>query len=346
MENIIYKAKTEHNLNKSEIISLLKSNDYNEMIFKEADNIREKYVGNEVYLRALIEFSNTCQKDCLYCGIRCSNKEIKRYNLAEADILECVKNAVYLGYKTIVLQSGENKSYSDMQLIEIIKKIKQYNVALTLSIGEKTYEQYKDFKKAGADRYLLRIETTDKELYNKMHPNSDFENRINCLKNLKKIGYEVGTGCLVGLPEQTIESLADDILFFKELNADMIGIGPLIIHPQTPLFNEKNGNLTLALKIMAITRLLLPEINIPATTAMETLALNGQILALKSGANVVMPNLTPDYQRKKYAIYPNKNSTAPDSIKQKIESIGRTVEMSKGNSLKWEKEHRGENENS
>ena len=221
-------------------------------------------------------------------------------------------------------------------MCEIIEGIKKLGVALTLSIGEKTYEEYKAFKKAGADRYLIRIETTDKTLYNQMHPNMDFDNRVRCLENLGRLGYEVGTGCLVGLPNQTIESLADDILFFKEINADMVGIGPFIPHPHTPLKDSATGSFTLALKVMALTRILLKDINIPATTAMETLNPNGRIIALQSGANVVMPNVTTTEYRAKYEIYPNKIciNENPDKCKgcisAKIQSIGRTISTSFG----------------
>ena len=216
-------------------------------------------------------------------------------------------------------------------MCEIIYAIKKYDVALTLSIGEKTFEEYEAYKKAGADRYLIRIETTNEKLYRSLHPNMNFKNRLRCLEDLKTLGYEVGTGCLVGLPNQTIEDLASDILFFKKINADMIGIGPFIPHPDTPLKNEKQGSFELALKVMALTRILLPDINIPATTAMETLNPNGRIIALQSGANVVMPNVTTKEYRKKYEIYPNKicinenPNQCRGCIEDKIKSIKRTI---------------------
>ena len=316
---------------KEKITEILKDDSRNEWLFETADKVRKENVGDEVHLRGLIEFSNICKCDCKYCGLRSQNKNLERYRILKDEILLCVKNAVNLGYKTIVLQSGEDKYYSVDKLCEIIKEIKNFDVALTLSIGEKTYEEYKAFKEAGADRYLLRIETTDKVLYKKMHPNMSFENRVACLYNLKTLGYEVGTGCLVGLPEQTIDSLAEDILFFKDINADMIGIGPFIPNKNTPLADEKGGDFWLALKVMAITRLLLPTINIPATTAMETLNPNGRLIALQSGANVVMPNVTTQKYRAKYEIYPNKIclNDSPDKcrncIEAKIKSIGRTV---------------------
>ncbi len=322
--------------NREEIIEILNDDTKNEWLFNFADKIRKENVGDEVHLRGLIEFSNICRCACKYCGLRSPNKKIKRYRILKDEIVEYVKNAVKLGYKTIVLQSGEDEYFTTEKMVEIIKAIKEFDVALTLSIGERSFEDYKAFKQAGADRYLIRIETTDKELYKKLHPNMDFNNRIRCLQDLKTLGYEVGTGCLVGLPEQTIESLADDILFFKEIGADMVGIGPFIPHPNTPLKDEGTGNFTLALKVMALTRILLPDINIPATTAMETLNPNGRILALKSGANVVMPNVTSTEYRAKYEIYPNKIciNDNPDKcrgcIEGKIKSIGRTISSDYG----------------
>ena len=321
---------------RNDIIEILKDDSNNDWLFSLADKIREEYVGDEVHLRGLIEFSNICKRQCKYCGLRCEDKFIDRYRISKENIISYAGHAVNMGYKTIVLQSGEDEYYNTDLMCEIIEGIKKLGVALTLSIGEKTYEEYKAFKEAGADRYLIRIETTDKTLYNQMHPNMDFDNRVRCLEDLGRLGYEVGTGCLVGLPNQTIESLADDILFFKEINADMVGIGPFIPHPHTPLKDSATGSFTLALKVMALTRILLKDINIPATTAMETLNPNGRIIALQSGANVVMPNVTTTEYRAKYEIYPNKIciNENPDKCKgcisAKIQSIGRSVSTSFG----------------
>ncbi len=321
---------------RNDIIEILKDDSNNDWLFSLADKTREEYVGDEVHLRGLIEFSNICKRQCKYCGLRCEDKFIDRYRISKENIISYAEHAVNMGYKTIVLQSGEDEYYNTDSMCEIIEGIKKLGVALTLSIGEKTYEEYKAFKEAGADRYLIRIETTDKTLYNQMHPNMDFDNRVRCLENLGRLGYEVGTGCLVGLPNQTIESLADDILFFKEINADMVGIGPFIPHPHTPLKDSVTGSFTLALKVMALTRILLKDINIPATTAMETLNPNGRIIALQSGANVVMPNVTTTEYRAKYEIYPNKIciNENPDKCKgcisAKIQSIGRSVSTSFG----------------
>ena len=321
---------------RKEIIDILKDDLQNDSLFTYADKVRREFVGDKVHLRGLIEFSNICKNTCKYCGLRCENKQLERYRISPENIISYAKNAVEMGYKTIVLQAGEDDFYSREKLCKIISEIKKFDVALTLSVGERSYDDYKAFKDCGADRYLIRIETTDKDLYQKMHPRMSFDNRINCLKNLKKLGYEVGTGCLVGLPEQTILSLANDILFFTEINADMVGIGPFIPHPQTPLKDFPNGSFYLALKVMALTRIMLKDINIPATTAMETLNPNGRVIALQSGANVVMPNVTTTEYRAKYEIYPNKicinenPSQCFNCISQKIRAIGREISTDKG----------------
>lgn len=324
-------------LTKQEIINYLSTDD--KELFTKADAVRKQYVGDEVHLRGLIEFSNICKRTCFYCGLRNENHNLTRYRLSEDEIIEFAKHGAELGLRTVVLQSGEDSYFSIDKLCKIVKAIKKFDVAITLSVGEKTYKEYKVLKDAGADRYLLRIETTDENLYKKLHPNMSFKNRIECLYNIKELGYETGTGCLVGLPNQTIESLANDILFFKELDADMVGIGPFIPHPDTPLGEcnlDLNKNFDLSLKVMALTRILLKDINIPATTAMETINPNGRIIALKSGANVVMPNITQGEYRKQYIIYPNKICTyeSPDKcsvcIRSKIEAIGRSISTGKG----------------
>ena len=329
---------------KKDIIEILKDDSINEELFSYADSVRKKYVGGEIHLRGLIEFSNYCKNTCKYCGLRCENKNIERYRILEDEILEHAKNAANLGFKTIVLQSGEDNYYTVNRMCNIISEIKKLNVALTLSIGEKTFEEYKAYKDAGADRYLIRIETTDENLYSKMHPGMSLENRKRCLRDLKTLGYEVGSGCLVGLPNQSIESLADDILFFKEIAADMIGVGPFIPHPDTPLKDASKGSFFLALKVMAITRILLKDINIPATTAMESIQKDGRIIALQSGANVVMPNVTTTEYRQKYEIYKgkaciNENPTkCLGCITNKIKLIGRSVSKDFGSHKKVAKE--------
>ncbi len=323
-------------MNKQELIDILSDSTKNDWLFKEADRVRRENIGDEVHLRGLIEFSNICKRQCKYCGLRSPNKEVERYRILKDDIIKTAANAVTLGYRTIVLQSGEDDYYDTDKMVEIIRELKKNDIALTLSIGEKTYDEYKAFKSAGADRYLLRIETTDENLYKEMHPHASYENRKRCLYDLKSLGFETGTGCLVGLPNQTIDSLADDILFFKELDADMVGIGPFIPHEQTPLKDSQKGDFWLALKVMALTRINLPDINIPATTAMETLNPNGRIIALNSGANVVMPNVTSTEYRAKYEIYPGKIciNDQPEKcrgcIEGKIKSIGRKISKEKG----------------
>lgn len=340
MIDLINKAENTHELNKGELIQLLSSSEFDKEILEAADRVRSKYVGDEVHLRGLIEFSNTCKQDCLYCGLRRDNANIKRYRLTEDEIIDFARKAKSYGYMTVVLQSGEDSFYSVERMERIIKGIKELDRAITLSIGEKTREEYEAYKKAGADRYLLRIETTDKELYERMDPGMSFENRIRCLRDLKELGYELGTGSLIGMPGQTIESIAEDILFFKEIDADMIGVGPFIPNEDTPLKDEKGGTFELSIKVMALVRLLLPDINIPATTAMETLNKNGRIIALKGGANVVMPNVTEGEYRRLYALYPGKiciNDTPAHCrgcITSKITGIGRNVSNSYGFRIK------------
>lgn len=331
MNTIIQKAKETHELSRDEIIALLKDDSINEELFKAADEVRKKYLGDEVHLRGLIEFTNICKRNCMYCGLRRDNKNLNRYRLYHEEIIDFAKKAVSYGYKTLVLQGGEDDYYTVERLVPIVKDLKALGVALTLSIGERPFEEYEALKKAGADRFLLRIETTDRKLYEELDPGMSHENRIQCLKNLRKLGYEVGSGCLVGLPGQKIESLADDILFFKELDVDMNGIGPFIPNEDTPLKDAEGGQFELALKVMAIVRLLLPDINIPATTAMETLNKQGRVIALQCGANVVMPNVTEGEYRKLYALYPGKICTGDTPahcrgcISGKIRGIGRIV---------------------
>lgn len=327
---VLLKAR-KMSLTKDEIIALLKDETHQQDLFDKADKVRRQYVGDEVHLRGLIEFSNICRNNCLYCGIRRGNAKAVRYRMSEDEVIETARRAVNLGFKTIVMQSGEDMYYDTSRMCRIIEAIKKFDVAITLSIGERTYAEYKAFRTAGADRYLMRIETTDKALYHKLDPKMSWQHRYECLLTIKELGYELGSGIMVGLPEQSIESIAEDLLFLKEIGVDMAGIGPFIPHPQTPLAKEKGGTLNLSLRTMAIMRLLLPDINIPATTAMESLAPNGRIQALKAGANVVMPNVNEGEYRKLYELYPNKDctQTAPahtkSAVVQKILSINRTI---------------------
>ena len=333
---LILKAEQTHCLTEDELLHLLQDDSADEAIFQAADRVRQKYVGNEVHLRALIEFTNICKNNCLYCGLRAQNPCVHRYRMSEDDIVALAQKAVQYGYKTVVLQGGEDPAFTTEKMVSVLQNIKSLGLAITLSLGERPYEDYQAFKAAGADRYLLRIETTDKALYEKYNPAMSFENRLRCLRDLKSLGYEVGTGILVGLPQQSLRSIAKDILFFKDLGADMIGLGPFIPNPQTPLKDAPQPVLGPALKVMALTRLLLADVNIPATTAMETLAPNGRIKALQSGANVVMPNITEGEERQNYALYPGKAGALDtplafrDKLTAKLTEIGRPVSMGYG----------------
>lgn len=323
-------------LNKEEIVRRLKDDVGQEKLLREADKVRHDNVGDEVHLRGLIEFSNICRNNCLYCGIRRDNKLLQRYRMSEDELIETARRGTELGFKTIVMQSGEDMYYDTGRMCRIIETIKKFDVAVTLSLGERKYEEYKDFRNAGADRYLMRIETTDKDLYHILDPAMSWQHRYECLLMLKELGYELGSGSMVGLPGQSVESIADDLLFMQELEVDMAGIGPFIPHQQTPLKDTAGGTLDLALRTMALMRIMLPDINIPATTAMESLHPQGRIKALQSGANVVMPNITEGEYRKLYELYPGKicvNDTPAhcrSCIGLKIMSIGRTIGQSYG----------------
>ena len=319
------------NLSKNEIVRLLADEQNEPALLKRADRIRKKYVGDAIHLRGLIEFSNICRNNCLYCGIRRGNGKVARYRMKEDELIETARRAAALGFKTVVMQSGEDMYYTQEKMCRIIEAIKKFDVAVTLSIGERSYGDYKAFREAGADRYLMRIETTDKDLYHRLDPGMSWQHRYECLLMIKELGYELGSGIMVGLPGQSLESIAADLMFLRRLGVDMAGIGPFIPHPETPLAGEPDGSLHLALRTMAIMRLLLPDINIPATTAMESLHPDGRMMALQGGANVVMPNVTEGEYRKLYELYPGKicvNDTpvhCRSCISRKILSIGRTI---------------------
>ena len=336
LRDIIARVEMQHQLTHTEIEQILADDSVNELVFAAADRIRKLYVGDEVHLRGLIEFSNICKQNCHYCGLRRENHVIERFRQKPDEIVYMAQKAVEFGYKTLVLQSGEDDWFTVERMTDIIRRIKALGVAVTLSIGEKTFDEYKAYREAGADRYLLRIETTDKALYEEHDPGMSFDNRLRCLADLRSLGYEVGTGCLIGLPGQTHSSLADDILFFQQIDADMIGVGPFIPNPDTPLKDAAGGSFALARKVMSLIRLLLPDSNIPATTAMESLHPQGRMLALQSGANVVMPNVTEGDYRRMYALYPGKiciNDTpghCRNCITGKINAIGRRVSDTQG----------------
>ncbi len=338
---------SQNSLSKQETVYLLENMTGNveEKLFEYSDITRKKYFGNRIFMRGLVEFSNICRQDCLYCGIRCSNKNADRYRLSLDEIIECCKTGYQLGYRTFVLQSGEDSWYTLEKLSCLLKSIKHKfpDAAVTLSIGEKTKDEYRTLFYSGADRYLLRHETASKKLYSKLHPSMDYNNRIKCLYNLKEIGYQVGAGFMVGLPGQTGSELAEDLLFLKKLNPHMIGIGPFFPHSRTPLKNESGGSLEDTLKMIALTRLFIPDSLLPATTAIGTLHPKGRELALKAGANVVMPNISPVDTRVKYELYENKICTADRAshcrkcIENRINHAGFEIDMGRGDSPRKEK---------
>jgi biotin synthase len=295
-------------------------------LFQAAKSAKHRFVGNKVYFRGLIEFSNVCGKDCFYCGIRKSNKNVHRYSVTDDEIIEACQFALKNRYGSIVLQSGELTSPDFIARVEcLLRKIKNLSkdeLGITLSCGEQTPETYRLWRAAGAHRYLLRIETSNPELYRKIHPDNQyhrFELRLQALQNLKSAGYQVGTGVMIGLPFQTMDDLANDLLFFKDMDIDMVGMGPYIEHEETPLFQfrdvlmPKNERFELALKMIACLRLLMPDINIAATTALQAIDSVGREKALSIGANILMPNLTPCSYRSDYQLYEGKPCLAEDA---------------------------------
>lgn len=324
---------------KRDILKLLTlSQEKTPYLFEKARDTRDKYDGKEVHLRALIEFSNYCKRNCFYCGLRRDNKNLKRYRMSIDEIVETAGEAVELGFKTVVLQSGEDPWYTGERIAEIVGRIKKdFRVVVTLCIGEREEWEYKLWREWGAERYLLKHETIDSSLYRRLHPDPDMtlERRVEKLKILKKLGYQIGAGNMIGLPGQTLESIAEDILFMKEMDVDMAGIGPFIPHPDTPLSYVKNpGSSELVLKTIAILRLVMKTILLPATTALATVDPLGREKGLLAGANVIMPNLTPIHYRVHYEIYPNKRCLREDILSCKrcletmISSMG--LEISKG----------------
>jgi len=308
------------NFTKEDLVILLNSDEEGrKKIFEKAAELKKTYVGNKVYFRGLIEFSNICSKNCYYCGIRAGNNKLVRYFVTEEEVLNAVKYAYDEGYASLVIQSGEQntKAFTETiyNLLMKINGITDNKMGVTLSLGEQSEETYLRWKEAGARRYLLRIETSNRELYSKLHPNDkhhDYDERLNALKLLRKTGYQVGTGVMIGLPFQTIEDLADDLLFFKEFDIDMAGMGPYIEHEDTPLFQYKDllmpkeERFILSLKMVALLRIMMKDINIAATTAMQTLDKMGREKAIKVGSNVIMPNLTPVKYRENYLLYEDK----------------------------------------
>lgn len=329
-------------MNNKQVIEWLKSEKTDEL-FKQADEVRKQFCKDEVYLRGILEFSNFCCQDCHYCGLRRSNEKVVRYRMQFNEIFQSVEKAAELNIATVVLQSGEDSFYSIQDLCHIIKVIKKYNIAVTVSVGERSYEDYQSLKDAGADRYLLRFETSDERLYSRIRPGRCLNDRLKCLAWLKKLDYQVGSGIMVGLPGQSLESLSKDILLFKEFDLDMIGIGPFLPHPNTPLAGCDNVALEIVLKVVALTRIITKNAHIPATTAVGTLDAQGRQKALACGANIIMPNITPTEYRKFYEIYPDKicvSETASECrgcVERMIISNGRTLGLGPGHSLKKKK---------
>ena len=319
---------------------LLETDAYDEELRICANRLREEYYGKAVYIRGLIEFTNYCRNDCDYCGIRRSNAKAVRYRLDKADILECCRDGYELGFRTFVLQGGEDLYYTDKKICDIVYAIKNAypDCAVTLSIGEKSRKSYEEYYTAGTSRYLLRHETADNEHYKKLHPDSmSLDNRKRCLYDLKDIGYQVGAGFMVGSPYQTMENMVSDLRFLQELGPDMIGIGPYITHKQTPFKDFRSGDLGLTLRLLSVIRILLPYALIPSTTALGTIHPMGRELGLKAGANVVMPNLSPVKVRKLYELYENKICTGEEAaqcrgcLEKRVEAAGYKIVTDIGN---------------
>jgi biotin synthase len=341
IKKLVDQAYKDAKLSKDEITAILAEDINNlEYLLQKADHKRKEVCGDEVHLRAIIEFSSYCKQNCHYCGLRKDNQQLERYQLKKKEIIKMAQMAFELGYQTVVLQSGEDE-YLASEIAEIIKEIKKTTgMAITLSLGERDFEAYKLWREAGADRYLLKHEIASKVLYEKYHPGMSFANRIESLKYLKLLGYQIGSGVIIDLPGQTPEILAEDLLLCQELKIDMIGSGPFIPHDQTPLKGTKTGTVEMTLKFTALSRLLMPLTHIPATTALGTIDVEGRQKALKAGANVVMPNVTDGKYREQYQIYPDKicvNEEAGDCrqcIGSIISSLGRYVSQDKGHSLR------------
>ncbi len=316
---------------KEEYIELIKCADDPEAVQalrEEAVRVRKRYYGDKVYTRGLIEFTNYCRNNCYYCGIGRRNLHVRRYRLTKEEILECCRKGYELGFRTFVLQGGEDLWYTDKRMAEIIRAVRERypDCAITLSLGERSYESYRLFKEAGADRYLLRHETANEEHYRKLHPpDMNLVVRKLCLSDLKLLGYQVGAGFMVGSPGQTVDCLAEDLVYLKELQPHMVGIGPFIPHHDTIFAEEKAGSVELTLFLLSIIRILLPKVLLPATTALGTLAPDGREKGLRAGANVVMPNLSPLENRKQYELYDHKNCTGEEAA-ECIESLRREVE--------------------
>jgi biotin synthase len=341
IEKLLLKAEIGKVLSRDEIIELLKMpGEHSEDLFATADRVRKNEVGDEIYLRGIIEFSNFCERSCLYCGLRKNNGRLSRYRMTDDEILATAGHIIETGIPTVVLQSGEDLYYSTDKMCRLIERIKnETGLIITLSIGERNVSDFQAFGQAGANRYLLKHETASPELYQYLRPGCQLDKRMQCLRSLKHLGFETGTGNMVGLPGQTFEILADDLLVMKLLDADMLGIGPFIAHPDTPLAGIGYDDLDLTLRVLALARLLTRNTNIPATTALSTLHPQGRLQALRVGANVVMPDFTPEIYKSRYDIYPGRTDVGPAEemigrLKKDFQSIGRTIRFSVGNRSK------------
>jgi biotin synthase len=325
-------------LRREDLIALLRlPADYSPELFAAADRVREKEVGDEIFLRGIIEFSNVCERNCLYCGLRKGNENLSRYRMTDDEILAAALQIEKTGIPTVVLQSGEDSFYSADKVCRLVKRINaETGLVITLSIGERPVADYQAFRQAGVSRYLLKHETASLDLYKYLRPGCQLDHRVSCLRSLIHLGFETGTGNIVGLPGQTLEILADDLLVMKLLDADMLGIGPFIAHPETPLAGIVFDDLDLTLRVLAVARLLTRNTNIPATTALAAMHPQGRLQALQAGANVVMPDFTPEIYKSRYDIYPGRKDVAPAKdiihlLEKDFHSIGRTLNFSVGN---------------
>ncbi len=341
VKDIVEYIKKEKQITKEQLKILLELTEKAdiEYLMKEASKTAKTSFGNNIYIRGLIEFTNYCRNDCYYCGIRNSNHNAKRYRLTNEQILNCCDIGYELGFRTFVLQGGEDTFFNDYKICLLVSSIKDKypDCAVTLSIGEKTKESYKAFFNAGADRYLLRHETANESHYRMLHPEyMSLESRKRCLYNLKEIGYQTGCGFMVGSPYQTVETIYEDLLFILSLKLEMVGIGPFIPHKDTPFKDEKAGTLDMTLKLLAIIRLLCPKVLLPATTALGTIDPIGRELGILAGANVVMPNLSPSDVRNKYSLYNNKICSGCEAaenindLNKRFEQIGYKIIVSRG----------------
>lgn len=348
MIHLIDKLVETQALTSNEMLELLENIDEEskQYLIKCADQVRITQYGNKVFMRGLVEISSYCKQHCIYCGIRSENKLADRYRLTEDQIMSACEEGYRLGYRTYVLQGGEDDYFSDDRVVSMVKRIKDKypDTRVTLSLGEKTKESYQKYFDAGADRYLLRHETASKSLYDKLHPQMSFENRIACLYTLREIGYQVGAGFMVGIPWQTLSDLVMDLQFLKELKPHMVGIGPFMPHKDTPLRHFEAGTVEMTEILLAIIRLLLPDVLLPATTSLGSVNTKGRERGLKAGANVVMPNLSPTEVREKYALYDGKICTGDEAahcrkcIEGRINSVGYQVDMSIGDNKNWRRQ--------